>query len=60
MPEGNVRVAVAFTFVIGVAGDVGVSADVFTGPAETAAGASSCNVPHDPHSGQRPSHFGEE
>ena len=58
MPDFTVFVAAASTFVIGLAGADGVSEDVFTGPEAT--GASSWSVPQDPHSGQRPSHLGEE
>lgn len=39
--------------VMGCALDAGVSG-------AEGAGALSCRVPHDPHSGQRPSHFGDE
>ena len=68
MPEGTDVAAAASMRVMGVAGVVGVR-PVGTAP-ETAAvaaaeprpvgAADSTRVPQDPHSGQRPSHLGEE
>ena len=73
MPVGSVFVADAPIFVIGCAGLVGVSplaswpltAACAAAPPPRpppdagAAGMDSCSVPHEPHSGQRPSHLGE-
>ncbi len=67
MPGVMVLVALAPILVMGCAGLLGVSplticpvtAAAAAEPAD-AAGADSWSVPHEPHSGQRPSHLGEK
>ena len=60
MPVFCVRVAEAVILVIGCAGLDGVRpCGALVVAAAGLTGVDSWNVPHDPHSGQRPSHFGE-
>ena len=62
MPVRTVFVACAPILVIGCAGLDGATpllADAPGAPGPATTGALSSNVPQDPQSGQRPSHFGE-
>jgi len=67
MPEGTEVAADPETVVMGVAGAVGVrpvgtdpDTAATAAPPDFGAAADSTSVPHEPQSGHRPNHFGEE